>query len=217
VVTDPPEETEMDVDAGAGGGEGSEASTDGGADPSVLPDSGGGGASSLPDASDAAPPPEPRTRESLVDHDEWQIVPDADDPYLDERPETVTCDADNGYGAEAFQPGDPPDSSLFVSTVYCDYLTVEQPTLVPIVAGDTVVLRLWQSALLIPQGATVHIAVRVGDEIAWEDTVPIPIDSAMLKEEWQVVTDVPTGTPVQFHLHNHGSNEYSLLELSVGP
>jgi hypothetical protein len=57
----------------------------------------------------------------------------------------------------------------------------------------------------------------LGGDVAWQARVPIPSGSGLLSPEWLASRELPAGTPVHFHLHNHGANSWSLIELSVGP
>jgi hypothetical protein len=56
----------------------------------------------------------------------------------------------------------------------------------------------------------------VGDEIAFDYTVAIPAaDSEFPEAVWTADKDYPEGTTLLFHVDNHGSNEYMLIEANV--
>jgi hypothetical protein len=151
----------------------------------------------------------PRLRASLVDPHAWRQLTAANDPF-DDRPQQVACSAGSGFGFEDFGG----EASLFVATLPCDYLAVAQPSLVELRAGDTVTLRLWQSTLTAPQGSELHLALWMGDGVAWEEQVAIPREAGLVRASWTASSDIPAGSRIVFHLHNHGANEYNLLEIS---
>jgi hypothetical protein len=49
----------------------------------------------------------------------------------------------------------------------------------------------------------------------WEGELPIPSPAAEIVEQWQAGADYPAGTPVLFHVNNHGNNEYTLIGVEV--
>ncbi len=55
----------------------------------------------------------------------------------------------------------------------------------------------------------------IGDEIVWERTFLIPSPSAFFSEEWLAPRHFAEGSPILFHIHNHGSNGYSLVEFEI--
>lgn len=146
----------------------------------------------------------------LVDHQEWTPVAPADDPF-DDRPTDAVCEKGEGWDVELFDV----ESTLGVDTNFCDYLTVAQPLLVDVPEGGTVELRLWHFAL-VGEGEA-HIAVRVGDVMLWETRVPIPGDSQLIFDSIEAPQALGAGTPVYFHLHNHGNNTYNLVDLVLVP
>ena len=82
---------------------------------------------------------------------------------------------------------------------------------------DVLELRLWHSNLEADEPAEAHAALRIADELVWEDYIPIPTDSAMMTARIEHHPAFAQGAPVVFHLHNHGSNSWNLLEVSVSP
>jgi hypothetical protein len=160
---------------------------------------------------DDAATPAQRERAMLVDHAAWEALGASEDPFED-RFEGL-CTPGQGFFVEEFGA----ESSLSVGTLYCDYLSAAQPSLVDIAKGDEIVLRLWQYTLTAPEGAELHLGLYVGDERPWEARVTIPRESGLITAKWRAKRDVPMGTRIVFHLHNHGDNQYNLLELSTGP
>ena len=153
---------------------------------------------------DPPPPPEPLT---LVDHDLWVELAAEEDPF-DDRPAEVDC-SPLAYGYEYIGEG-----SFEVDLFSCDYLSVAQPSLRPVEVGDELRLRLWHNQLSGPVGQA-HLAVTLGGELAWEEWFDIPGAAELVAPVWTATEDVPEGSDLVFHVHNHGSNTYNLIEFSV--
>lgn len=168
-----------------------------------LGDSGAGDASTST--------PSPRERVSLVDFMAWSEVGSSDDPWND-RPADFMCAAD-GFGYELFAAED----SYFVNTAKCAYMTATQGSVTDVRVGEEIAARIWYFDLSGPDGAQAHIVLRLGDRDIFDETIPIPAASTLLHTRFIAEEPVPAGTPVYFHVHNHGANEYYMLELSTGP
>jgi hypothetical protein len=74
----------------------------------------------------------------------------------------------------------------------------------------------WHLPLTAPDGGDAHLSLRVGelDVIAYE--TPIPAPETPITPYVEVAEDMPAGTPIYFHVHNHGDNAWRLLEVSTG-
>jgi hypothetical protein len=162
---------------------------------------------------DDAPPIErPEGRYALTNHVNWSATDSDNDPFLD-RPAQVDCPA-NSFGPEELNG----ESTFAVDTDFCDYLTARQPTTDDVFAGDTLHYRIFHFALEPEQPGTTsqsHVALRIGDQVLADETIEIPSTSALLAGSFPAERDMPAGTLVYFHVHNHGANEYSLVELSA--
>jgi hypothetical protein len=104
-----------------------------------------------------------------------------------------------------------------VDTSGCTYLTARQPALRHVVAGEKLVVRVWHFTLNAGESAMAHVAVRIGEETLLDTTVPIPAAGGLLNVEQVAPESIPEGAAVYFHLHNHGDNSWSFVELSTGP
>jgi hypothetical protein len=165
--------------------------------------SAGQGVPSAPDAATFA-------RSSLIIHELWWMVMPTEDPF-DDRPDTARCER-SGLMAELLA-----DESVFsVDTGLCNYVTVSQSTLRDVAAGDTIKVRLWHFALSAPEPAQAHAAVLVDGLRVLDERVAIPGPGGLLSRELRAERAIPSGAPVYFHLHNHGSNSWSLVEISTG-
>jgi hypothetical protein len=99
----------------------------------------------------------------------------------------------------------------------CNWLTLEQPSLRDVRAGDRVEVRAYHFALNEPLGGEARMSFVIGDELVFDETILIPRDGELLKTDppWTATKDYPAGTPVLWHVNNHGSNEYLLIEVNV--
>lgn len=109
------------------------------------------------------------------------------------------------------------EPSLSIDTRICEYVTLEQPSLAALSGGDELHLRIHHFDLSAEAPAEGHAAVVLAGQLAWETHVPIPSPDAMIDATFSSPTDVSRGDPIEFHLHNHGENNWSLIELSVVP
>lgn len=106
------------------------------------------------------------------------------------------------------------EQSLGVDTNFCNQFLGEHPSIAGIEAGDRIVVRLWHFQLI--GDSTAHIGIAFGDDVVWEHHIEMPTETGAL-----VVADAtaneshPAGTPIRFHLHNHGANTYNLIEIAT--
>ena len=143
---------------------------------------------------------------ALVDNEHWLVLDEDADPFRDERPEFVDC---------------PPwahveeNNALEIDTGACNYVSLSQPILTGINAGDTVELSLWHDALVASEPGVAHVALALGEDVIWEIEPNIPSTPHAYRPRIQIIGSYATGTPIVFHLHNHGSNNWRLLTVSV--
>lgn len=137
---------------------------------------------------------------ALLDNSAWREVDAAEDPF-DDRPASVLCGA-GGFGAEA--------DTFEVETERCHYLTAVQPTLAAVEVGDVVSIPVWHLDLWAEAPAEGHVALMIGDDVVVDLAVPIPAEAAAYTIEHTVTKAAPAGTPVYFHVHNHGYNSWRL-------
>ncbi len=154
------------------------------------------------------PPPDPEPV-SLIDHDLWTLLDEADDPFASHRPDPVDC-PDTAWGYEFIG-----EDALEVRTDSCNYLSVAQPSEAAVAAGDELHVRLWHHSLSAAEDAVAHAAIAIDGEVIWEVEHAIPGDSGMDAPFWDAEADYDAGAEVVFHLHNHGNNTWNFIELSV--
>lgn len=160
---------------------------------------------------DDAPPEDP-TPVVLAVIDGWTRVTEADaDVFADMRPADTPCD-ESGVGLEQF------GLSFEVKTDLCNYVTVAQPTLVDLAAGDTIQVRTWHDILQAPTPGQGYLGLALDGDIIWAADVPIPGPYDTINADVVVDRDVPAGAELQYHVHNHGVNSWNILDLKcVGP
>ncbi|NVB38664.1 hypothetical protein G6O69_12555 [Pseudenhygromyxa sp. WMMC2535] len=138
------------------------------------------------------------------DLEAWAVLDAEADPLADHRPETIECP----LGAWREEYGE-----LEVQTGVCNYLALGQGSLVDLEVGDQVVVDLWHDALDAAEPAVAHVALLVDGEIIGEQEVDIPSAAQVLRFEWEASAAISAGAPVVFHLHNHGYNAWTLVEV----
>lgn len=141
----------------------------------------------------------------LVDAAGWVAVDPMADLFPSHRPAAFRC-LPQAWGAEG--------RTFEVDTGACEYLAVSQPSLLPVAAGDTLTATVAHFPLVALEPATAHVALAFDGAIVWEREIPIPSDTRIYEFSWTAQRTAPAGTPVQFHLHNHGSNNWFIGEIS---
>lgn len=109
-----------------------------------------------------------------------------------------------------------PFTVLAVFTEVCNWITLEQPSLREIHAGDEIEIRTLHSQLTAPLGGEARISVTLGDEMIFDERVAIPQPSDFISGSWVAPRDFEAGIPMLFHVDNHGTNnEYALIEVNI--
>lgn len=147
-------------------------------------------------------------KRSLVDHGAWAVVSEAEDPFSD-READGSCEP-AGHMLELLAG----EEVLSVETGLCSYVTFLQPSLSNIRAGDALTARIWHFALLADEPAEAHVSVRIGNQALLDQRIPIPSNGSLLLVTVEATQDMSAGTPIYFHLHNHGENSWAMVEVS---
>lgn len=152
--------------------------------------------------------PEPSVQ-PLVAVDGWTLLDHTNDVWEEHRAaHKRTCPG--GFLVE--------DDVLEIETDTCGYVSAVQDTRVDLHAGDAIDLLTWHSALAsTTAGARAHYALSFREVPFWELDVAIPASAAVYDEQIPVTEDVPAGTPLVLHLHNHGANSWRLGHLEAVP
>lgn len=138
----------------------------------------------------------------------WALASAEDDPLASERPASVDCPV-AAWGPEA--------AGLEIQTGACNYFFATQPSRAAIEPGDAIDVVTFHQGLDAPEPAEGHVAILVGDAVVWEAYVEIPADASVLEARVIAARAWPAGTPVGVHLHNHGYNAWTVLDVTVAP
>lgn len=128
------------------------------------------------------------------------------DPLASHQPADAACPADAWHAQ-----GD----GVEVDTGACTYAWLGQPLLGAIPAGAVLEGTLWHLDLTADAPATAHGALLLGDEVVFEVDVPIPSGTQFHEIAVTLDHEVPPGTLIALHLHNHGTNAWTLSALST--
>jgi hypothetical protein len=147
----------------------------------------------------------------LIEPTAWVATDDSEDPFFEEeQPATSVCDS-FGNGVEDLFG----EQVFFVNTAACAYLTVVQPALRNVGAGATLEVRLHHFELTSERPASGHAAIATDAGLLWEYNTEIPAPERTLDETVMLDAPIEKGDSIYFHVHNHGPNEWALVELSV--
>jgi hypothetical protein len=147
---------------------------------------------------------------SLIGHQYWSQLRAPQDPF-DDRPADAGCNR-AGVMPELLAE----ELVISVDTGACGYITMAQPTLRDIAEGETIKVRLWHFELSAPRPAFAHAAVMVDGLHVLDEQIPIPSPGGLLVRELKAPRAIAAGADVYFHLHNHGANSWSLVDVSAG-
>ncbi len=148
----------------------------------------------------------------LIDNTQWTLTSfTADDPFTEMQPTAFECEPGN-YGTEFY--GD--DVWFSIQTDKCNYITISQPLLKDVRQGDYITINIFHFSLTAPANSQANLALAVGNEVVWQTAIPIPSNSGAVLEAFQATSDYAAGTPVIFHIDNHGQNSYHLIDIVLG-
>lgn len=153
----------------------------------------------------------PKEPAPLVSATGWSRVDLAEDPYADRYPGEGAC-PETAFQVEEIGG----EMSLGVDGQNCAFLTVRQPTLAEIEEGDLIFLRLWHYELSGLKASTATLTLSIDGQAVLERHIPVPSDSELITTYLDAPFEAPAGAPVIFHVENHGTNSYNLIELRRG-
>ena len=166
----------------------------------------------------------------LVDNTQWRRT-DKGEEFFGTPPEGATCPPPEGecpdlegdecvelpptcevsFAAECSAPF----TVLAVDTEVCDWITLELPSLRDVRVGDEIETRTFHFDLTAPVDSEARIGLTLGDQMIFDERVPIPADSGSINGTWIATKDFEAGTPMLFHVSNHGDNAYWLIEVNI--
>jgi hypothetical protein len=157
--------------------------------------------------SDVNAPSEPQpSHQPLVTLDSWSGVARDQDVFITD-PDVVPSCVGAGFFVE--------DIWLEVDTTVCSWITLEGAARFAVEEGQELRLVVSHFDLVALEPAQGELRLRLGDCDAWQKTVDIPRRAAVYSEPFASPCSLEAGGAVQFHLHNHGQNNWQLQELSI--
>ena len=159
----------------------------------------------LASACGSGPGDEPAAVGLVVSKDLWVAMP-AQDPFW---PDSAAAEP------HLCSPQDwrSEPNGIEVQTVNCNYITLTQPLMKPVRAGQSVRLQVWWQTLASLEPAEGRIAVWIGDWRYFDERVPIPSEADARNLSRPSPSRIAAGTPVYFHVDNHGFNSWTLGSL----
>ncbi len=155
--------------------------------------------------------PQCETATALVAGDAWTFVEPSADVLWAAPPEAARC-ASSALQVQTF--GD--DVALEVDTrLGCGWATAMQPLRADIVEGDELQVRVFYFSQATFPAAQAEVAIAIGADIVMRELVDIPTTSGLIAPRLPVLRNASAGTPVHFHIGNHGDNSWNLVELSA--
>jgi len=148
---------------------------------------------------------EPRSGD-LIDPNAWQSIEIGSGPFAELASDESQCDS-RGIKFE--------EGVLEIDTGLCSFYTGEQPLMTGIREGDTVSYLIYHSALASTDPALGYVALQIGETIVFEREVPIPFSSQVYADTITADFEVPSATPVYFHVHNHGANSWRMAHIRL--
>lgn len=146
--------------------------------------------------------------EPLVALGDFRRVARQDDPFIDAAGAVPDCAAE-GFRFEADQ------AWLEIDTGICGWVTVTTNALHAVVVEQRLKLRVSHFDLDAAPPAEAELGLKLGACDAWSRSLPIPSAARVDEEELASPCALPQGSPIFFHVQNHGQNTYQLQALEV--
>lgn len=146
------------------------------------------------------------TYTSLIDNMDWRRYDAAVDPLASHQPAQIVCQLSATYVEYG---------SFEVDTTRCNYLLAWTPSLTEVPVGSEVHINMLHYDLLASEPAQAHIAVLFGDQVQWEEMIPIPSPGNQVDMNFTTTAPLAFQQPIRLHLHNHGGNTYLMVTLEV--
>lgn len=141
----------------------------------------------------------------LVTPESW-VIDQSVDPFPHHLTAQHSCDPDGMVVEEGL---------LEIYTGDCGYLVARQSSLEAVLQGDSIEVLVYHSSLTAQDPAQAHAALTIDGQLIWEETVPIPSISLVYAAEVVADFEADAGSEVVLHLHNHGSNVWTMGHLRV--
>lgn len=146
-------------------------------------------------------------RRALVEAADFRFLAGEADPLAEHRPETVVCGELAGWYLEG--------ELVEVNTARCNYFAASAPARAAAAVGDLLEAEVFHFDLTAPEPARAHVALLVGAEVVWQEEVAVPGPGDVVPVIVELREPIAAGTPVGWHLHNHGQNHWRLSGIDV--
>lgn len=150
---------------------------------------------------------------SLVQANVWERVPEAEDPWSD-ADGRIRCGGD-AIEVEKTSEGD----WLSVNTEACGWVTLKQPLLESVAAGDELLIHVWFFKFVAPKDPTTRyelvLAVDTPDNVVWRREGVVPVESGVFYDIVKAPVALAKGQVVYWHVANHGSNRWEFIRFAT--
>jgi len=157
--------------------------------------------------SESAATSEPQpSHQPLVSIDGWSGVARNEDEFISD-PDVVPSCVGEGFFVE--------DSWLEIDTTVCGWVTIEGAARFAVDEGQQLRIVVSHFDLVALEPSQGELRLRLGNCDAWQKSVAIPQQAAVYTEPFASPCSLEAGGAVQFHLHNHGQNNWQLQQLTL--
>ena len=161
---------------------------------------------------DPMEPSGPSPSGPLVNLVDWTATESDQDPFLEFWSDQVHC-TESDHGPETLAGV----GAYSLQTGTCNWLTIEQPSLGAVRAGDRIRAAIWHFALSAPEPASARVGLATADGILAQMMESIPQPGRLIELDFRAQAAIAEGTPIYFHISNHGANSWHLLEVQINP
>ena len=140
----------------------------------------------------------------IMDVARWTPIEAADDPW----PGAEGCSA----AATRIE-----EDVLELDTGICGHISVEQPILSAVEAGEPLALLAWHAALTAAAPAEGWMVLTLDGQTLWELRRPIPSGPFVEAREDILGVDAAPGALLRLHVENHGANSWRFAWLRRAP
>ncbi len=103
--------------------------------------------------------------------------------------------------------------SWTLETGTCNWATVQQRLPAALQPGDELSMEVFWFSQTSFLGGVAHVGLALDDDVVFTTDVPIPSEGDLLNAVVPIEAAYPAGTNICFHIGNHGSNTWNLLDI----
>ena len=102
-----------------------------------------------------------------------------------------------------------------IDTRECGHQTLVQPLETRLTPGTRLTIVGFHFALTAPRAATGHFVIGLGETVLVDEEFVIPGAAGGFERIIELTEDVPAGTPIYWHIRNHGANRWILVSFQA--